>query len=188
MVNYTKRNKIKIDNKNYLNNIDIDKNNINTSRYISSELKKGSKDINAIKNKQKDNNYLKNVIYPRYMKIKQNKESITSIKEDFYKVFNHEKQKSFSNNIINSENIYFSKDEKNNINTKNKVGINIKQLLQNKNTNFKDKNIKNTENNNDDYFHKIPQNLNCISKKYDRNNYIINLFSNYIIIFFKKQK
>ena len=180
LVNYTNINKNKINNNNYMNSIDTDKDNINTSRYISSELKEGSTDIKTITNKHHDhhdNIYLKNIIYPRYMKNKQNKGNITTIKEDFSKVFNifnHEKQKSFSNNIINTENIYSSKDEKNNINSNIKSGINIKQLLPNKNINYKEKYIKKQDNSNDKHFHKIPPNLNNISKKNDKSNYINN--------------
>ena len=175
MVNYTKRNNNKINNNNYMNNIDTDKDNINSSRYISSELKEGSTDIKTIKNKHHNNNHLKNIIYPRYMKIQQNKESIRTIKDDFSKVFNHEKQKSFSNNIINTENIDFSKNEKNNIiKTNFKSGLNIKQLLSNKNTNFKENYIKKQDNNNDNFSHRNPPNLNFISKKKDKNNYINN--------------
>ena len=144
LVNYTKRNENNKIKSNYLHSNDTDKENINTSRYNSSEFKETSTDIKTIKYQNKDNNYTKNVIYPKYLKIKQKNETISQIKKDFLKVFNHEKQKSFNNNIPNGENIYTSTNEQ--INTSKDY-----------------KNIKNVN-------YKISDNYNKTSKRLENQN------------------
>ena len=140
---------------------ETDKDNINTSRYNSSEFKEASTDIKTIKYPNNDNKYKKNSMYPKYFNIKPKIETINQIKKDFFRVFNHEKQKSFSNNISYEENIYKFKEELNKISQYNK---NYKNII-NKIPQTINKPIRQIENINN-----INNNNNKIEQKQKNNN------------------
>lgn len=157
--------------KNYFNSNDTDKDYINTSRYNSSAFKETSTDIKSNKYQNNVNIYINNVIYPKYLNIKPKNETINLIKKDFLKAFNHEKQKSFCNNITNGESIYKTKEEQNN--SENQYHKNNKNANNNnpKTTRKSSNQLEsiNTINNNNIKLGQRPKNFN-LSYKYIKNN------------------
>ena len=164
LVNYKKRNENNTIKNNYLNSYETDKDNINTSRYNSSEFKEASTNIKTIKYQNNDNNYIN---YPKYLKIKPKNATIAQIKKDFYNVFNHEKQKSFCNNVYKEENIHKSKDDQNNISRDYKSNKNVN----NKITQIFNKPFKKPD---------IMNNINCTNNKKEQKQHNIEQRYKYI--------